>query len=57
MGKNQKGNLGSLANILSLALKTEQYRVTIDGEVEDALIVHISQQSSIIFKKDSTGLY
>ena len=66
MDTNQKGKFGnflvwfnaeSLANILSLALVTEEYRVTMDSDVEDALIVHLSQQHRIKFKKDPRGLY
>ena len=50
-------NPNSLANILSLALVTEEYRVTMDSEVEDAFVVHISDKHSIKFKKDDRGLY
>ncbi|CAJ1936101.1 unnamed protein product [Cylindrotheca closterium] len=47
----QKGLLGNLpvwfnpnclANILSLALVTEHYRVTMDSDIDNALLVHVS---------------
>ena len=63
---NQKGKFGnltvwynphSLANILSLALVTEQYRVTLDTGVDNAFIVHISDQHNIKFERHTSGLY
>ncbi len=62
----QKGHFGGLtvwynpkclANILSLALVTEQYRVTLDTEVENAFNVHISEKHIMKFKCVSPGLY
>ena len=50
-------NPQSLANILSLALVTEEYRVTMDSEVEDAIKVHISSGHTIVFKKGEGRLY
>ena len=63
---NQKGKFGnfsvwynprSLANILSLALVTEQYRVTLDTGVDNAFVVHVSEKHTIRFKRDKSGLY
>ena len=62
----QKGKFGgfevwynpkSLANILSLALVTEQYRVTLDSESENAFIVHISAGHVIKFIRGPADLY
>ena len=47
----------SLANILSLALVTEEYRVTMDSELKNALVVHISAEHTISFVRHSAGLY
>jgi len=38
-------NPASLAKILSLALVTEEYRVTMDSELENALVVHKFHQA------------
>ena len=63
---HQKGKFGgftvwynpnSLANILSLGLVTDQYRVTMDSSLENALIVHISAEHTIKFFRHSPGLY
>ena len=63
---HQKGRFGgftvwynpsSLANILSLALVTDQYRVTMDSHLENALVVHISAGHTIKFFRYSPGLY
>ena len=62
----QKGHFGGftvwynpkcLANILSLALVTEQYRVTLDTEMENAFNIHISEKHTMKFKCVSPGLY
>ena len=50
-------NPRSLANILSLALVTEQYRVTLDTGVDNAFVVHVSEKHTIRFKRDKSGLY
>ena len=63
---HQKGKFGgftvwynpnSLVNILSLALVTDQYRVTMDSIYENALIIHISTEHTIKFIRHSPGLY
>ena len=46
-----------LANILSLALVTEQYRVTMDTAASNAFNVHISEQHVINFTLVRPGLY
>ena len=46
-----------LANILSLALVTEQYRVTLDTEIENAFNIHISEKHTMKFMCVSPGLY
>jgi hypothetical protein len=62
----QKGKFGglevwynpkSLANILSLALVTENYRVTLDSECENAFMVHISAGHVIKFIRGPGDLY
>jgi hypothetical protein len=62
----QKGKFGdfevwydpkSLANILSLALVTEKYRVTLDSESENAFIVHVSAGHEIKFVRGPCDLY
>ena len=50
-------NPASLVNILSLALVTEEYRVTMDSELRNALVVHISAEHTISFLGHSPGLY
>jgi len=47
----------SLANILSLALITNDFRVTMDSWVENALIVHISEGHVLKFNRVSERLY
>ena len=63
---NQKGHFGGfsvwynprcLANILSLALVTEQFRVTLDTETENGFSVHISEGHVMKFMCISPGLY
>ena len=63
---NQKGSFGgftvwynprSLANILSLALVCEQYRVTLDSYAENGFSVHISEGHVMKFMCVSPGLY
>ena len=46
-----------LANILSLALVAEQYRVTMDTDIENAFSVHISERHVMKFTRVSLGLY
>lgn len=50
-------NPASLANILSLALVTEEYRVTMNTELNNALVVHISAEHTVSFVRNSPGLY
>ena len=66
LDSTQKGKFGgitvwynpkSLANILSLALVTERYRVTMDSEVGNALKIHISNEHVLSFYMRSPGLY
>ena len=47
----------SLANILSLALITNKFRVTMDSWVDNALVVHISEGHVLKFKRVSEKLY
>ena len=63
---NQKGNFGGLsvwynpeclANILSMPLVSDQYRVTLDSEIENMLIVHISEQHKMKFHRVVQDLY
>jgi len=63
---HQKGRFGGftvwynpkcLANILSLALVSDQYRVTLDTEVTNAFTVHISAGHDMKFVRYSPGLY
>ena len=62
----QKGHFGGftvwynpkcLANILSLALVSEQYRVTMDSDLENALTIHISDRHQLKFTCVDPGLY
>ena len=50
-------NPNCLANILSLALVTEQYRVTLDTDIENAFTIHISEKHVMKFTRVSPGLY
>ena len=50
-------NPACLANILSLSLVTDQYRVTFDSEDENAFRVHISAGHVITFERYQPGLY
>jgi len=50
-------NPASLANILSLALVTEEYLMTMNSELKNALVVHISAEHTISFVRHSPGLY
>ena len=50
-------NPDSLANILSLNLVTEKYRVTLDSEIDNSFSVHISENHVIKFIRGSNGLY
>src|SRR5210317_1268682 len=50
-------NKNSLANILSLALITDKYRVTMDSWTVNALIVHISEGHELRFNRVSERLY
>jgi len=63
---HQKGRLGGftvwynpkcLANILSLALVSDQYRVTMDSEIENTFSVHISEEHVMKFVRVLPGLY
>ena len=63
---NQRGKFGdievwynksALANILSLSLITELYRVTMDSEADNAICVHISSGHVIRFSAGRNGLY
>ena len=66
LDSDQKGRFGSfhvwynpncLANILSLALVSDQYRVTLDTETENAFSVHISEEHVMKFIRFLPGLY
>ena len=66
METNLKGKFGnfevwyspkSLANILSLALVTEEYRVTLDTGVDNSFIMHITEYHKLRFRRHSSGLY
>ena len=66
MTPTKKGNFGGLtvwynpnclANILSLAIVSDAYRVTLDTEIENALQVHISEHHVIKFHRVNSGLY
>ena len=66
LDSDQKGRFGSfhvwynpncLANILSLALVSEKYRVTLDTEIENAFSVHISEEHVMKFIRFLPGLY
>ena len=46
-----------LANILSLSLVTDRYRVTMDSSKENAFNLHISQKHIIQFVSVDQGLY
>jgi len=50
-------NQNCLANVLSLALITDVYRVTMDTEVEDAIFVHISAKHKMTFIRVDHDLY
>ena len=63
---NQKGFFGkievwfnpqAIANVLSLAKVTDQYRVTMDSETENAFNMHISEENVLKFKRISSDLY
>ena len=63
---HQKGSFGGftvwynpkcLANILSLALVSDQYRVSLDTVVENAFIVHILAEHVMKFVRVLPGLY
>ena len=47
----------SLANILSLALVTEEYRVTLDTGIDNTFIIHITEYHNIEFRRHCSGLY
>ena len=66
LDSTQKGKFGGfdvwynpncLANVLSLALVTEKYRVTMDSIVKNAFNVHISERHTIQFVCVQPGLY
>ena len=50
-------NPKSLANIFSLSLVTEKYRVTLDSYNENAIVIHISAKHIIKFICGPNGLY
>ena len=50
-------NQNSLANILSLSLITENYKVTLDSEKDNALVIHISPGHAMRFRVGGNGLY
>ena len=50
-------NENGIANILSLGLVTDDYRVTMDSDVDNALILHLSDQHWIRFERVDEGLY
>ena len=50
-------NPNCLANVLSLALVSDEYRVTMDTEVEDAIFVHISERHRMKFIRVAHDLY
>ena len=63
---NQKGKFGDftvwynptcLANVLSLGLVTDRYRVTMDSDLANEFRVHISDQHVIPFKRITSRLY
>ena len=47
----------SIANILSLALVTEEYRVTLDTAVDNSFIMHVTEHHKIKFRRHRSGLY
>lgn len=66
MDTNEKANFGSIevwynkdgmANILSLAEISESYRVTLDTEVENAMILHLYGGKTMKFERVDEGLY
>ena len=46
-----------LANILSLALVSDMYRVTMDTDVENCLVVHVSDSFQMRFHRNEDDLY
>ena len=50
-------NPASMANILSLAHVTSVCRITMDSDVENALLLHQKDGSIMKFSKMSSGLY
>ncbi len=50
-------NPNSLVDILSLSEVSERYRVTMDTDVEPAMIVHLNNNVSHKFTKCGSGLY
>ena len=50
-------NVRCMANILSLALVTDMFRVTMDSEEENALVIHISDNINMKFTRNEDDLY
>ena len=50
-------NTNSLANILSLKDVTKRFRVTMESEVEKAMLVHVSKDKAYKFRECGQGLY
>ena len=50
-------NSDCIANVLSLALVSEQFRVTMDTSTDNSFKVHISEEHVITFTRVTPGLY
>ena len=50
-------NKDCLANILSMALVSEMFRITLDSEIENALVIHITETYKIKFIRVDCDLY
>ena len=50
-------NLDLITNLLSMAYKTEHYRVTMDSAVENFIVIHVGDGNDLKFLKCGRGLY
>ena len=50
-------NRNGISNILSLADISEKFRVTMDTNVSQSIVVHLNDHQSISFNKYGSGLY
>ena len=50
-------NPESLLNILAMSDVTDHFRVTMDSQIDNALIVHVDDKKCLSFKKIGSGLY